>query len=326
MVGLLSPLDVGKLKLRNRIVLPPMARGLCSTEGEPTQELIEHYSQRAPSLGLLIVEHSYVSKKGKLSEGQLGIHKDSIIPSLQNLSEAINKHNTPSIIQINHAGGKAKKEIIGRTPVAPSSSYFEGKEVRTLKLKDLERIIKDFKAAAQRAIKANFDGVEIHGAHGFLLSQFLSPLTNKRKDKFGGSLENRMRFPLKVVKNVKKVLNDKLLLYRLGATDRTPGGLTIEKSKKFAEKLEKYGVDIIDVSGGLCGSRPEELGGRQGFFIPIAEKIKNVVGVPVIGVGGIKEPSFADKTIRENQVDLVAVGRELLRDPKWAIKAKKALS
>ncbi|MDH5461422.1 MAG: tRNA-dihydrouridine synthase, partial [Candidatus Bathyarchaeota archaeon] len=176
-----------------------------------------------------------------------------------------------------------------------------------------------------RAMKAGFDGVEVHGAHGFLLNQFFSPLANRRRDRYGGSLENRMKFPLQVVEKVKERIGGRLLLYRLGSDDLDPEGTKIEDSKKFAVKLEEAGVDIIDVSGGLCGSRPTQLQNRQGYFIPQAQQIKETVNVPVIGVGGITEPEYANSLIQRGRVDLVAVGRALLKDPDWAINAFKTL-
>jgi 2,4-dienoyl-CoA reductase-like NADH-dependent reductase (Old Yellow Enzyme family) len=179
--------------------------------------------------------------------------------------------------------------------------------------------------AAWRAMKAGFDGVEIHGAHGFLLNQFTSPVTNRRDDRYGGSLEGRLRFPLEVIEKVKEKVGGRLLLYRLGSDDLNPEGIHIEDSQKFSVKLVEYGVDIIDVSGGLCGSRPEHLQRKQGFFIPQAQKIKSVVTVPIIGVGGIKEPRFADNLVKEGKVDLVAIGREILKDPEWTFKAMNIL-
>lgn len=328
MIDLLTPLRVNDLVLENRIIMPPMARGLCTPDGKPTNALIQHYAHRAKGLGLLIVEHSYVTHEGKLSEGQLGVYNDSLIPHLKRITDAVHSKGTPVALQINHAGGKANEQLIGKQPVAPSpSDYFtEGETPRALTLEEVETIIKEFVDAARRAVDAGFDAVEVHGAHEFLLSQFVSPLTNTRKDTYGGSLENRMRFPLQVVESVNDYIGDVPLLYRLGATDRRPDGFTIDEARIFAKKLEEAGVNIIDVSGGLCGSRPSDLAGTQGFFVPLAEKIKKAVQVPVIGVGGIKDPKVADRFIRRNQVDLIAVGRALLRDPDWARNAIDVLS
>ena len=167
--------------------------------------------------------------------------------------------------------------------------------------------------------------MEVHGAHGFLLNQFLSPLTNKRGDEYGGSFEKRTHFPLRVFKRVRKeVGHDFPLLYRLGADDFREGGLSLNDTKTFSGMLVDAGVDAVDVSAGIGGSNPQALSG-QGYLFPLAEGIKKVVGVPVVGVGGITEAEFADKAVREGKVDLVAVGRALLADPEWAMKAVKTL-
>jgi len=321
LVSLLTPLEVKGLRLKNRIVMPPMHTGLATRKGAVTSRLVEHYVRRSKALGLLIIEHSYVSLDGKLGERQLGIYDGKLAKGLRKLANSVHSIGTPVVIQINHAGSRTTMEVTGMQPVAPSPS----ENTRELKINEIEALVDAFALAAERAMKAGFDGVEVHGAHGFLLNQFFSPLANRRRDSYGGSLENRMRFPLEVVERVKKIVGDKLLLYRLGADDLDPAGTQIEDSQKFAVRLEEAGVDIIDVSGGLGGSRPEQLQDRQGYYVPQAQQIKKVVGVPVIGVGGIKEPQYADRIIREGRVDLVAVGRELLKDPDWASKAIETL-
>ncbi len=269
----------------------------------------------------MIVEHSYVALDGKLSERQLGIYDDSLISGLERLSSSVHATGTPIVVQINHAGRRASMEITGTKPVAPSPS----ENVRELRVEEIEALTEAFAKAAERAMKAGFDGVEVHGAHGFLLNQFFSPLANRRRDKYGGSLENRVRFPLEVVERVKEKVGGRLLLYRLGSCDLDPAGIQIEDSKKFAVKLEEVGADIIDVSGGLCGSRPAQLQNRQGYFIPQAQQIKEAVSVPVIGVGGITDAKYANSLLREGRVDLVATGRALLKNPDWAKGAIKIL-
>jgi len=302
--------------------MPPMQTRLATPEGAVTGSLINHYVQRSNELGFLIVEHSYVSFSGMLNKRQVSICDDNLIFGLKKLSSSIHAKATPVVIQLNHAGSHADEEIIGTQPVAPSLSH----GCRALQIDEIESLIESFAMAAQRAMKAGFDGVEIHGAHGFLLNQFYSPLTNRRRDQYGGSLENRMRFPLEVIERVKKQLGRRLLLYRLGADDLDPSGIKIEDSQKFAVKLEDAGVDIIDVSGGICGSRPDQLQNQQGFFIPQAQQINNVVNIPVIGVGGITEPEYADEVIQGGRVDLVAIGRGLLKDPAWVLKAIQKLN
>lgn len=306
--------------------MPPMATGLATTEGEVTNNMIKHYRRCAKGLGLLIVEHSYVAGGGKLSPNQLGIYDDKLIAGLARLADQIRAIGTPIAIQINHAGRQANSNVCGAQPLGPSaiphSNEFE--IPRELSKDEIKKLVGAFSSSAQRAVEAGFDAVEIHGAHGFLLNQFMSPLSNKRKDEYGGKLENRMRFPLEIVAKIKKKIGDFPLLYRLGADDMQPGGLTLDESKVFAQELVKAGVHAIDVSGGMIGSRPAELK-ETGYFVPLAEAIKEVVDIPVIGVGRITTPEFADEVIRKNRADLVAVGRAILADPEWASKAIEAL-
>lgn len=322
LVNLLDPLKIKGITLRNRIVMPPMQSGRASLKGEVTSRVINFYSRRSAWLGLPIVEHAYVSASGKIGPKQLGIYDDSLISGLEKLASAIHSVGAPAIVQISHAGGVANKKIIGTTPAGPSAT---GK-TRMLEKSELPLIAEEYALAAERAVKSGFDGVELHGAHGYLLNQFFTPLLNKRDDEFGGSLENRMRFPLLVVEKVKRCLSGKVLLYRVGSDDLAPMGTKIEDAVEFALKLEASGVDILDVSGGMCGSEPKQLRQIQGYFVPQAQQIKKVVKVPVIGVGGIVEAEFADKLVREGCVDLVAVGRALWHDVEWAKKAVEKLA
>jgi 2,4-dienoyl-CoA reductase-like NADH-dependent reductase (Old Yellow Enzyme family) len=321
MVGIADPLEVKGLMFKNRIVMPPMNTDLATTDGEVTEKLIEHYTRRSKSLGLMIVEQSCVSLEGKLSKRQLGIYDDRFALGLKKLSGSVHATGTLVVIQLNHGGTMASEEITRKKPVAPSNAG----DARELTLSEIEALTQAFGMAAVRAVRAGFDGVEVHGAHGFLINQFYSPLTNRRQDNYGGPPKNRMRFPLEIVSKVKEKIGERLLLFRLGSDDLNPKGIRIQDSQEFAAKLQEAGVDIIDVSGGLVGSRPEHLQGKQGYFIPQARRIKKAVSIPVIGVGGITEPEYANKLVKEGYVDLVAVGRELLRDPDWATKAIKKL-
>ncbi len=321
MPTLLDPLKIKELTLRNRIVMPPMQSGRATFEGEVTNRLINFYTMRAGSIGLPIIEHAYISQTGKLSPKQLGIHNDKLTTGLEKLSAALHAVGAPAVLQITHAGGVANQKVIGTTPAGPSAR----EKSRELQTEELETITDEFAQAAERAVKAGFDGVELHGAHGYLLNQFFSPLFNMRSDDYGGSLENRMRFPLKVVEKVRQTLSGKLLLYRLGADDLAPKGTKIEDAAAFAQALEQAGVDIIDVSGGMCGSEPKQLRHIKGYFIPQAHEIKRSVSTPVIGVGGITDAEYANNLVKNEKVDLVAVGRALLKDPKWAEKTIQKL-
>lgn len=300
--------------------MPPMQTELATLEGGVTDKLIDNYVKRAEALGLIIIEHSYITLGGQRHRKQLGIYDDKLIPGLSRLAKSFGPHNTRGIIQLNHAGAKATQET-GIDLVAPSKT----ENARELSLAEIETLVYSFARAADRAVEAGFDGIEIHGAHGFLINQFFSPLTNHRVDDYGGSLENRMRFPLEVVKAIRERIGTRLLLYRLGSVDLKMMGTQIKDAQEFAKRLERAGVDIIDVSGGMCGGSPESLASKQGFFVPQATQIKQVVNVPVIGIGGIRTPEFADSVIREGKADFVAVGRALRDDSDWAIKAVKFL-
>ncbi len=298
-----------------------MQSGRADFDGSITNKLINFYVRRSAYTGLPIVEHAYISPTGKIGPKQLGIYDDTLIPGYEKLAEAIHGVGAPAVVQISHAGGVANRKVIHNQPAGPSSS---GK-TRMLETCELQDIAEQYAQAAERAIKAGFDGVELHGAHGYLLNQFFSPLLNKRTDEYGGSLEKRMHFPLQVTEKVRQRIGDKLLLYRLGSDDLAPYGTHIEDSIAFAKKLEVAGVDILDVSGGMCGSEPKQLRQIKGYFIPQAQAIKQAVGVPVIGVGGITEAEFADQLVSEGKVDLVAVGRAFWKDAQWAEKALEKL-
>ena len=328
MVGLFDPLRVGNVVLKNRIVMPPMANDLADAQGRVTDQLIAHYARRAPGVGLVIVEHSYLTQGGKASLKQLGVDEDRKIDGLAKLAAAVRAKGTPVCIQVNHAGREGSRDISGLETVAPSAIPSDGSEVipRELESREIQDLVRLYGEAARRAQKAGFDAIEVHGAHGYLLNQFTSPLSNRRSDEYGGSFGGRIRFPLEAVKEVRRVVgSDFLVLYRLGASDGEGRGVTIEEMRTFAQGLTQTGVNIIDVSGGLIGDAPEGMTG-QGYFLPLAEKIKQAVEAPVIGVGGITDPAFADQAIREGRVDLVAVGRALLVDPDWALSAKRSLA
>lgn len=330
MPSLHDPLITDKIELKNRIVMPPMANDLSSPEGEVTDRHIEHYKARAQAdVGLIIVEHSYIVPEGKMSVNQLGIHTDELIPGLTRLPKSIREAGAKSAIQLTHAGANTTSAVCGCQPSGPSNIPVPGREEkpRPLEREEISTLVEAYRQAARRAREAGFDSIEIHGAHGFLLNEFVSPHTNRRSDEYGGSLENRLRFPLDVITAVRQQVGAGYpLLYRFGASDFLQNGLTLEEAQKIAPLLVDAGIDILDISGGLCGSRPKDLKDIQGFFVPLAQSIKSVVEVPVIAVGGITDPVFANSLIVEEKVDLVAVGRALLKNPNWAREALETLA
>lgn len=330
MPRLSDPLTFKGLELKNRIVMPPMANDFSGADGEVNDRHLEHYRARAGAdVGLMIIEHSYVNPAGKMTVKQLGIHEDGLVPGLKTLADAIREAGSKSAIQLAHAGANTSSEVCGCQPLGPSDVAMPGRKEapRPLTEEELAGLVDDYRQAARRAREAGFDSIEIHGAHGFLLSEFVSAHSNRREDRYGGSQENRLRFPLEVITAVREQVGpDFPLLYRFGASDFLEDGLSLEEAQQVAPKLVDAGIDLLDISGGLCGSRPKQLGDMQGFFVPLATSIKSVVDVPVIGVGGITDAAFADSVIREEKVDLVAVGRALLKNPEWAREALAELA
>lgn len=325
MAHLLQPLENCKLKLNNRLVYPPMATAKSSADGKVTENLINYYDEKSKGgyVSLFIIEHSYIMPEGKASNGQLSLASDDSIDDLNKLAQTIQKNGSKAVIQLNHAGSATKHSITGHEIVGPSSvMHPKNSELpRELTKEEIKEIVSSFKAAAKRVKEAGFDAVEIHSAHGYLLNQFFSPITNKRTDEYGGSLENRIRIHLEVIKAVKEAVGDDFpVLLRLGACDYMEGGATIEDSKKAAIEFEKAGIDILDISGGLCGYiNPNN--NEEGYFSEITEALKEVISIPVILTGGIVTADVAENLLASNKADLIGVGRAMLRDSSWAKNA-----
>ena len=330
MPNLLTPLSLSGLTLRNRIVMPPMWSGQAAADGSVTNPIVEYHRQRAAAgCGLVIVEHAFVHARGRHTPTQIGVHNDSMIKGLARLAAAVRAEGAVVCLQLAHAGSRGSSAFLGQKPVAPSAVRHpyepNGDVPEALTAAQIDEIVDAFGAAAVRAREAGFNAVEIHAAHGFLLSQFLSPLTNQRPDEFGGSDENRMRAHLRVLAEVRRrVAPGMAISVRLGAHDETPGGVELDLSRKTAQALAENGADLIDISGGLQGSRG--IGKVQAYFVPYAEAIKARVRVPVMVTGGIKEPELADSIVRDGKADLVGIGRAMLEDPDWARKAIEFLS
>ena len=325
MTYLLKPLTKGKLTLKNRLVMPPMATSKSEKDGRISEELLNYYDEKSRGgyIGLVIIEHSFITQEGKASDGQLSVADDSLVEDLKKLSNIIHENGSKTIMQINHAGSAASKAVTGYEAVGPSAIANPriGNVPKELTQKEIKDIIEKFKNAALRVKKAGFDGVEIHSAHGYFLNQFFSPLTNKRMDEYGGDLQGRIKIHLEIIKTVREsVGNDFPILLRLGASDYVEGGNTIKESKIAAVEFEKAGVDILDISGGFCGYITPEVNG-QGYFSSLTEAIKEVVSIPIILTGGITEVDAAEKLLSEEKADLIGVGRAIYKDSKWAEKA-----
>lgn len=330
--GLLAPLKVRSLNLKNRIVMPPMANNRATLAGDSTDAIIEHYAARANGVGLIIVEHSYVTQAGRANPSQLGIHEDSNVPGLIRLAGAVRAAGTECIIQITHAGSRTTPQACDAEPEGPSAvpppaspGGAQYPAPRELSVQDIKALVSLFAQAARRAKRAGFGGVEVHGAHGYLLNQFMSPLTNHRQDAYGGDAHRRLRFPLEVVGAVRAAIGpDYPVWYRLGADDMIPGGLTVDDAVFASPLLVEAGVDVLDISGGMLGSRPPGAQG-EGYLSHLSRAVKGVVAVPVMVTGGIVTASAADRLVRDGSADLIGVGRALLADPDWAAKAAAEL-
>jgi NADPH2 dehydrogenase len=326
---LLKPLQVGNLALANRLVMPPMATSKANPDGKVSQPILDYYAQKSAGgyIPLIIVEHSFIKSEGKARENQLSVSDDGVVEGLRELAAVIHHDGSKGIIQMNHAGSAASEDIIGTTPVGPSivANPQKGGIPRELTGEEIADIVEAFYKAACRVKAAGFDGVEIHSAHGYLLNQFLSPLTNQRTDEYGGDLHNRIRIHLQVIAAVRSAMGKNFpVLLRLGASDYTEGGTTIEDSQIAALEFEKAGVDILDISGGFSGYSVPGLAG-QGYFAPLSEAIKKVVSIPVILTGGITEAQAAETLLAEGKADLIGVGRAIFNDSSWARRAVESL-
>ena len=331
---LLQSLPVGSLILRNRLVMPPMATEKSEGEGRVSQALLNYYDEKTKSgyFGLVVTEHSYICEEGKASVHQVSFARDEDVPGLAKLAEVIHRNGSRAIAQINHAGGKAICALNGAALApAPSAMPYtttrgEAVQARTLTQEEIDAVVSAFAAAARRAKDAGFDGVEVHSAHGYLLGQFYSPLTNKRTDQYSGAtVEGRMRLHCQVIAAVRKAVGpDFPIAVRLGACDYLEGGNTVEDAVGAAKILEAAGIDMLDISGGLCGYRG--FGSKEeGYFGEEAAAIRSAVGIPVILTGGVRTPEGAERLLEEGKADLVGVGRAVLKDSTWAKAAIEQL-
>jgi len=320
---------IGNLEIKNRVVFAPISTNLASVTGEVSEKLIQHYYKVAKGgAGLIIVENTCVQfPEGRHGAAQPRIDSDDFVPGLYHLAQAIKQAGAKACIELAHPGGVADPKVIGRQPVAPSSVPMKTEVTpRELTKNEIEKTARAFGMVALRAKKALFDMVEVQAGHGLLINQFLSPLTNKRNDEFGGNLENRMRFAKMVIEKIKEYAGDGFpISVRLGVEEFTIGGITIDEGKVIAKELADAGADTIHVTVGNTDreKRLEPIPYLQGWRTCLAEQVKKEVNVPVITVGVIREPWFAEKILEEGKADFVALGRALIADPEWPKKALK---
>jgi 2,4-dienoyl-CoA reductase-like NADH-dependent reductase (Old Yellow Enzyme family) len=336
---LFSPFSLRSITFRNRIFVSPMCQ-YSSQDGLPTDWHLVHLGSRAVGgAGLVMVEATAVSPEGRISPDDSGIWSDSHAEAFVPITRFIRAQGAVAGIQLAHAGRKGSctlpwlgggplgVEACGWQPLGPGDVPFDvGHPVpRALTLNEMDEIEAQFRAAARRALAAGFQMIELHMAHGYLLHEFLSPLVNQRDDNYGGSLENRLRFPLQVARAVRDEWPAELPLFvRISATDWVDGGWDIDQSVVLARQLKEIGVDLIDCSSGFAvPDEPVPFG--PGFQVPFAARIRSEAGIASGAVGLITEPSQAEQIVATGQADVVLLGRQMLRDPYWPLHAAKAL-
>lgn len=339
MSKLFSPLTIKDITFRNRIAISPMCL-YSAVNGFATDWHLVHLGSRAVGgAGLIIVEATAVSAEGRISPYDLGLYKEEHIEMLQRIASFIHQQGAVAGIQLAHAGRKAgcarsweggkqlKKEEGGWSAIAPSAIPFnaDDEQPEALSLEGINTVISGFRLAALRAFKAGFKVVEIHAAHGYLLHQFLSPLSNQRTDQYGGSFENRIRLLLEVVSAVKEVWPSSLPLFvRLSATDWVDGGWSVDETVKLAAILKQRGVDLVDTSsGGMVPNAKIPL--APGYQVPFAERVKREAGILTGAVGLITDAQQAEDILQREQADIILIARESLRNPYFPLNAAKQL-
>jgi 2,4-dienoyl-CoA reductase-like NADH-dependent reductase (Old Yellow Enzyme family) len=338
-MSLFSPYKIREIQLRNRIAVSPMCQ-YSSEDGFVNDWHLVHLGALAVGgSGLVVTEAAAVRSDGRISPQDLGIYEDAHIAGLARLTKFIKEHGAVPAIQLAHAGRKASmhrpweahgyvsesdggwSRVVGPSPIAFGDGYLTPVE---LNVDEIDAIIEAFAEATRRALQAGFEIIEIHGAHGYLIHEFLSPISNLRTDEFGGSFENRTRFVKRLVDRVREVWPATLPLFvRLSASDWTEGGWDIDQTVQLSKELHAAGVDLIDCSSGgnVAGAN---IPLTPGYQVPFAAAVRSA-GVPSSAVGLITESKQADEIIGSGQADLVMLARELLRDPHWPLKAAKEL-
>jgi 2,4-dienoyl-CoA reductase (NADPH2) len=338
-VDLLSPLTIRRVHLRNRIAMSPMCEYVAHDGFADDWHLVHLGSRAAGGVALVVVEATAVTAEGRITPGDLGIWDERHVEPLARIARFVHTQQAAIGIQLAHAGRKAScdvpwrggsplTEAQGRWPViGPSPIPFSEQSPvpRELDRRGIEGVVAAFVQAARRAVAAGFDLVEIHAAHGYLLHEFLSPFSNRRTDAYGGALENRMRLVLEVARAVRAAIPaDMPLFVRISGTDWVEGGWDIEQSVVLARALKRAGVDLIDVSSG--GNLPHaQIPVGKGYQVPLAARVRHEAGILTGAVGLITEPEQADEIIQRGCADLIFLGRALLREPYWALRAETTL-
>ncbi|SES12745.1 2,4-dienoyl-CoA reductase [Gracilibacillus ureilyticus] len=322
---LFSPFQIKNLNLKNRVVMPPMCQySVTEQDGTPNDWHYTHYVSRAVGgTAFIIVEMTNIEPDGRISNNCLGLWSDDQIPAYKKIVDAVHAQGAKIGIQIAHAGRKAED---ADTPVAPSAIRFSEKykTPKALTTAEVNELVNKFRQSVKRAVEAGFDAIELHGAHGYLIHQFHSHLTNKRDDEYA----ELSKFGVDVIKEAKEEMPaDMPLILRISATEFAEDGYTLQDAIELAKKYKDAGVDVFHISAGGEGriAASRNPGTHGGYMVPFARAMKEALKVPVIAVGNLDSPQLADATIGNGDADLIAVGRGMLRDPYWAIHAAHQL-
>ncbi|HHV74601.1 MAG TPA: NADPH dehydrogenase NamA [Thermoanaerobacterium sp.] len=318
---LFTPIKIKDITIKNRIMMSPMCQYSAGKDGLANSWHFVHYLSRAVGgVGLIMVEATAVESRGRITDRDLGIWNDQQVEPLKRIVDECKKYGVTMGIQLAHAGRKS--EVADETPVAPSAINWSDdyKLPHELTKEEIKAIVEKFKDAAVRALNAGFDVIEIHAAHGYLLHEFLSPLSNKRNDEYGGDVTNRVRMLKEVIEAVKKVWpENKPLFVRVSSDDYIEGGIDIDEMIKILSYIKPLGVDVIDASsGGLLNAKIDLYPGYQ---VKYSEKIKSQLGFKTAAVGLITKAEMAEQILKDGKADLIALGRELLRNPYWPLYA-----
>ncbi|GAB5499077.1 MAG: FAD-dependent oxidoreductase [Pseudohongiellaceae bacterium] len=323
---------IGPMAVKNRLVMPPMVRNYAETDGSVSQRYLAHAERIARGgVGTMIIEASFVSPEGRGFARQLGLHADHVVASWRTLFASCHQHGVKVGPQLYHAGRQTSSQVTGTSPVAPSAipCPIMQELPHELSGEEIQGIVADFGAAARRAKEAGADFIEIHAAHGYLVNQFMSPFSNRREDAYGGSFEGRMRFPTEVYEAIRGAVGEDLpIIIRISADEMVEGGIELEDGVQIARYFETLGVDAVHVSACNYGSYAKghlipPMSVDDNILVPLAEKVKHAVNVPVIAVGKIREVQAAATIVESGQADFVAIGRSLLADPDWPLKAQR---
>ncbi len=322
---LFQPGNIGSLELKNRLIRSATCEWMAHEDGKATLTLASFYNELARGgVGLIITGHLYVRADGQASYGQVGIYDDDLVLPLMALADAVHREHGKIVAQINHGGRQANPKLTGETPAAPSAVPVgpDSQPPRELKGAEIVDLVMAYGQAARRVKQASFDGVQLHGAHGYLINQFLSPYANRRSDNWGGGFENRLNFLGAVSSEVRaQVGPDFPVWIKLGMRDFVEGGLSLSDGIEIVRRLEGLGIDAIEISGGISGDRhtstrkgikkPED----EAYFLPWAREARKATNLPIILVGGMRSPQVMERVLEEGAADFISMSRPLVRQP-----------